>query len=150
MNVKESEFPVLLISLDPDSTFPLLPSDYVECTRKFFVFCFCFCFCFCLVTLYHVTLTLSPTPLLSLLLPSLPPPSPSPPPPPPSPPPPSPPPPSLPPPSLPPPSPPPLLPALFTYVPHSLQGMHSSISRKRRLLDFRRRVHRGILHALRC
>ena len=33
-NVKESEFPVLLISLDPDSTFPLLPSDYLDCSGK--------------------------------------------------------------------------------------------------------------------
>lgn len=33
-SVKESEFPVLLISLDPDSTFPLLPSDYLECSGK--------------------------------------------------------------------------------------------------------------------
>ena len=32
IDVKESDFPVLLISLDPDSTFPLLPSDYVECS----------------------------------------------------------------------------------------------------------------------
>jgi hypothetical protein len=34
INVKESQFPVLLISLDPDSTFPLLPSDYVECSGE--------------------------------------------------------------------------------------------------------------------
>ena len=32
IDVKESDFPILLISLDPDSTFPLLPSDYVECS----------------------------------------------------------------------------------------------------------------------
>ena len=32
IGVKESDFPVLLVSLDPDSTFPLLPSDYVECS----------------------------------------------------------------------------------------------------------------------
>jgi len=32
IDVKESDFPVILISLDPDSTFPLLPSDYVECS----------------------------------------------------------------------------------------------------------------------
>jgi hypothetical protein len=32
INVKEDDFPILLISLDPDSTFPLLPSDYVYCS----------------------------------------------------------------------------------------------------------------------
>ena len=35
VNVRISDFPVLLISLDPDSTFPLLPSDYVECSCKY-------------------------------------------------------------------------------------------------------------------
>jgi hypothetical protein len=30
--VKESDFPVLLIKLEPDNVFPLLPADYVMCT----------------------------------------------------------------------------------------------------------------------
>jgi hypothetical protein len=32
--VTEKDFPVLLISLEPDNVFPLLPADYVLCTRK--------------------------------------------------------------------------------------------------------------------
>ena len=35
VNVKEVDFPIILISLDPDSTFPLLPSDYVECSGMY-------------------------------------------------------------------------------------------------------------------
>ena len=38
VDVKEADFPILLISLDPDSTFPLLPSDYVECSSKYFFY----------------------------------------------------------------------------------------------------------------
>jgi len=32
VGVTQDDFPVLLISLAPDNTFPLLPSDYVECS----------------------------------------------------------------------------------------------------------------------
>lgn len=32
--VTASSFPVLYISLAPDNVFPLLPSDYVECTGE--------------------------------------------------------------------------------------------------------------------
>jgi hypothetical protein len=32
VGVKQDDFPVLLVSLSPDNTFPLLPSDYVECS----------------------------------------------------------------------------------------------------------------------
>jgi hypothetical protein len=32
VNVQQDDFPVLLVSLSPDNTFPLLPSDYVECS----------------------------------------------------------------------------------------------------------------------
>lgn len=32
VGVKESDFPVLLFSLAPDNVFPLLPSDYIECS----------------------------------------------------------------------------------------------------------------------
>ena len=41
VDVKEADFPILLISLDPDSTFPLLPSDYVECSSKYFFYFIC-------------------------------------------------------------------------------------------------------------
>lgn len=33
VGVSQEDFPVLLISLAPDNTFPLLPSDYVECSN---------------------------------------------------------------------------------------------------------------------
>jgi len=32
VGVKESDFPVLLIKLAPDNVFPLLPTDYIECS----------------------------------------------------------------------------------------------------------------------
>lgn len=33
VGVSEDDFPTLLITLDPDNTFPLMPTDYVECTE---------------------------------------------------------------------------------------------------------------------
>lgn len=33
VGVQESDFPVLLVGLAPDNMFPLLPSDYVECSQ---------------------------------------------------------------------------------------------------------------------
>ncbi len=32
VGVEESDFPVLWFSLEPDNVFPLLPSDYTECS----------------------------------------------------------------------------------------------------------------------
>jgi hypothetical protein len=37
-NVKESDFPVLLISLKPDNVFPLMPADYLECFGTLLLF----------------------------------------------------------------------------------------------------------------
>lgn len=38
INVKESDYPVILISLKPDNIFPLLPADYVECSGELLIF----------------------------------------------------------------------------------------------------------------
>jgi hypothetical protein len=32
IGVKEADFPVILISLEPDNIFPLMPADYIECS----------------------------------------------------------------------------------------------------------------------
>ena len=37
VGVKEEDFPVLLISLAPDNVFPMLPTDYTECSGE----CWC-------------------------------------------------------------------------------------------------------------